>query len=650
MILSAEGLPFLDSVAAAVRAKVETVLVLNAGLEKNVNGRTILFSKKYLLRTGNESPHLALLGNCFTKKISNSMKAPFRFGLTLSILLGAATAVFAQSNPCLCIETESKNCATLGGRVTTPFDKNGSRAVSFSVTSDPLPAADALDKFAGARYKAFWMFGDGNFRYFAHLDSLSDVGTLNQNYTYRRNGKYRVEASLSEKKSNTKPPARTIREVEVKNTTEGAGSDFSKTLQGNNKTADVLPSDSMRPHGYRTAFAVSAPKDPSNTGIYFFYNALVSGSTVSATPLVHERVDVNLPDYAGGPYTEGLTSALGNSLGTALQTKFANYIYFPIPAGSMGRLPADFTEYRIFPILKTIWTNKLPKCQFLAVVVGSSAVVNIEVEGFSAGARQAQDPGTPTTVSTFYTPEKIEALQSSMINTLGDDFSLDAPIAFDTFQKPIYLRGIGQATVPMVGSIDPNELEVISICPKDAGKYTVTMRVQVCNRGEIPENYVPVRIIDHTGGEISDFQFLNPDPAKLDSLSWDATNRTWRFVWKDGLPGVYTPGDLPPGAKGAYEPQCMEVYFTVTTTLAGAQKLMAGEGLESCATFPGASAIGIPDECHYNFEVNGTFTAANGYACGDPDTGGFSCNWLCILLILCILAILIWWWFWKKDE
>jgi hypothetical protein len=58
----------LDSVAAAVRAKVETVLVLNASLEKNVNGRTILFSKKYLLRTGNGNSRSALLGNCSPKK------------------------------------------------------------------------------------------------------------------------------------------------------------------------------------------------------------------------------------------------------------------------------------------------------------------------------------------------------------------------------------------------------------------------------------------------------------------------------------------------------------------------------------------------------------------------------------------------------
>jgi hypothetical protein len=198
----------------------------------------------------------------------------------------------------------------------------------------------------------------------------------------------------------------------------------------------------------------------------------------------------------------------------------------------------------------------------------------------------------------------------------------------------------------MIGSSDPNELEVLSICPAGLGKYKVEMRLQVCNRGMLPEAYVPIRVIDHTAGEISEFKFLT-DNAKLDStLRFDAATHTWHFTWHDGLEAVYVPEDTNPGARAEqvpYAPKCLEVHFSVVTTLAGAQKLASGEALETCATFPSAKALGIPDECHMNFSLPaGSFNPILGYECKTPFPAG-DCSVLRILLLFVLALIFIWW-------
>jgi hypothetical protein len=160
----------------------------------------------------------------------------------------------------------------------------------------------------------------------------------------------------------------------------GPGNGFVHQLSANVKTVDVLPSDSMRTHNYLTAFAVSTPRDPVNTGIYFFYNSQVALGTQRAA-IMHETVDVSLPDYAGSNYTVGTTNTLGemgNALGVELRRRYNNYIFVPITSQNFSNMPpdTDFDEYRIFPILRTLWEEEgLPKCRFLAVVVGSRSAL-----------------------------------------------------------------------------------------------------------------------------------------------------------------------------------------------------------------------------------------------------------------------------------
>ncbi len=566
----------------------------------------------------------------------------FTYFLFLICLSSPIGQLFSQQNPCLCIETEQKPCSTAGSRASIKFEKSGSRTISYSVSSDPLPAVDALDNFPGARYKAFWIFGDGNFAYFPHGYPESDAATLTQNYTYRRNGNYKVEALLTEKKSNTKPPARTVRDVEIKNASPGTGTPYARQLSGNVKTADILPSDSMRPHNYLTAFAVSAPRDPLVSGVYFFFNGKVDGANVVATEM-HEMVAVDLPDYAGNQYTLGNTLDLRNGLGNQLNAQFKNFIFVPITKGNISAMPgdADFSEYRIFPVLKTILRDGLPGCVFLAVVVGGTPA-SVNADEKSVGINK---DAAGSSLGGFFTPSKMTELNRLTIRYF-DGLGLSTPLYYDSTQTPVYVRGIFETRVPMIGSSDPNELEVLSICPTGGGKYKVEMRLQVCNRGMLPEAYVPVRVIDHTAGEFSDFQFLT-DKAKLDTtLRFDAASHTWRFVWHDGLEAVYVPADARPGEQPQevpYSPKCMEVRFSIITTLLGAQKLANGEGLETCATFPSAQALGIPDECHLNFALPaGQFNPIQGFACGVP-AASCDCGLLCMLLILVLMAILIWW-------
>ena len=564
------------------------------------------------------------------------MRLPYRLTLILFCLASALIHVTAQQSPCMCLHTENRACNTQSSTTfSTPFSHN-SRSIGLEISDDP----QTLDPFAGARYKAFWIFGDGNFAYFPHQIAEQDRLTLRQNYTYRRSGRYTSEAVLSEKKSNTRPPVRDRRIIQIgTNVAPGSGTPFVQQLAGNVQTADILPSDSMRPHRYLTAFAVSAPKHEANSGIYFFFNSKVGGGTSQAAPM-HALVDVNLPDYAGTNYTHGLTSSLTNQLGIELRREFNNYVFVPINSSNFGSMPpdADFNEYRIFPILETIWSLELPKCRFLAVIVGNRAV-------YDKQKGSAQDP----VPNDFFTLKKLAELER-LSGVHFNEIMLDSPAYFDSTQSPVFIRGIHEVDVPMVGSIDPNELEVMSICPLKDGQYEVKMRVQVCNRGIISVSPVPVRLIDHTGGQFSDFNFL-PEFANLTpTLTRDNATHTWKFVHA-GLVGVSTPEDL--GADNVakpYEPQCMEVFFTLKTGIEGVRKLLSGEALECCATFPGAN---FPDECHFNFPIDESrFTPRNGFNCGTDKSENpvdNECGLLCILLILVLLAILMWWFFKRND-
>jgi hypothetical protein len=572
--------------------------------------------------------------------MANFQKTAFALAL-VSLSFFSAQDAAAQPNPCLCMPAEAANC-----NPGPPMNFNAAgRTVQMRVVDIPR----SLDNFPGARYKAFWMFGDGNFRYYPHRDSLGDVGTLTETYTYRRGGNYVVGTALTEKKSNTKPPLRdrTVRVLSVPNVaTPVPNSPFEVTLSANNKTADILPSDSLRLHEYETAFAVSLPRDAANTGVYFFFNGQISGSDVNAA-LMHEFVALNLPDYAvGSAYTTGTVASLGGYWNRELGRKFQHYVYVPISSSNWSAMPTDtdFTEFRVFPILKTVWNTALPtglpKSRFLAVVVGNRVA---ERPGFkdgkptSAGNLQGQS---------FYTEDKLAELDR-LRGLYFPNANIQEPIYFDSLQNPIYLRGMYEATVPMVGSIDPNELEILSICPKEGGKFEVKLRLQVCNKGIIPENDVRVRLIDHTGGSLTDLVF-SASPAP--SLNYDAASHTWKFSLPGGLEAVLEPTDLLPGTSDkAYEPKCKELYFSLTANANAVQQLAAGNALEMCVTF---ASSGLPDECSYHFDLQPTRSILKqGYKCGEHDNvcGSGNCGILCLLLVLVLVSVLIWWFF-NKDK
>lgn len=576
-----------------------------------------------------------------------AIKSALLFGLlTLSNL------TFAQPNPCLCIDSESTPCSSAGTRANNIYPMNGVRSVLLKVVSDPPPATNALNNFPGARYKAFWMFGDGNMAYYPHQSYEQDLNSLTQPYTYSQNGLYKVEALLTEKKSNTLPPARTIRDVRVQNASPGTGTPFYERITNeDDKTADILPSDSMRPHNYLTAFAVSAPKDPENTGIYFFYNSKIGGAGIDAAH-VHDLEGLVLPHYnTTTGLTEQLTANLNNSMGQLLRRTYQNYVFVPIEPAQLANMPNGFDEYRIFPILKTIWTDSLRTCRFLAVVVGGSPA---SVDQFR---REVEVKGqTPSDITTggFFTQNKYDALQALVEGIFKGNLNLNTAILDANSQdSSFYIRGMYYTEVPMIGSSDPNELEVLSICPLSDGKYRVKMRMQVCNRGTLPELTVPIRLIDHTGGQFSDFKFVQ-DSAKLSpSLQYEAATHTWKFIWPDGIQGVWEPTDVTDANRALvkpYEPQCVEVFFELTASYNGVRDLVRGEALEGCAHFPAAAALRIPDVCEMNFPVNG-FCKKCGYACGECrcDDPIFCCGLVFFLLIGVFLAVLIWWFLKRND-
>jgi hypothetical protein len=355
--------------------------------------------------------------------------------------------------------------------------------------------------------------------------------------------------------------------------------------------------------------------------------------------------DLVLPHYnTTTGLTEQLTANLNNSIGQILRRTYRNYVFVPITSEQLSLMPNGFDEYRIFPILKTIWTDSLRTCRFLAVVVGGRPASVDQFRG------QEEFKGQTTPGGGFFSQSKYDALQALVDGVFKGNINLGTAIFNANSQdSSFYIRGMYYTEVPMIGSSDPNELEVLSICPLPDGKYRVKMRMQVCNRGSLPELKVPIRVIDHTSGQFSDFEFVR-DQGKLDSsLRYDAATHTWHFIWPTGIQGVWQPEDIAPGEESQkipYEPQCIEVFFELTTTYMGVQSLVRGEALEGCATFPAAAALGVPDECKMNFPVN-KFSKHCGYACGPCEE---PCCGLLFYLLAGILILVLIWWFLKRND
>ncbi len=584
-------------------------------------------------------------------------KTTFCF-FVLVTFMGAVGIVTAQPQPCLRLSTtgagavnESLTCTT--PPLTEPFPLPGNR-VSLQISDNP-PSLDQINPLA--RYKAFWIFGDGNFGHYPHGGSLfDDIQWNTQIYNYHRPGSYTARAVLSEKKSNDEPPKRTARELGV-GTIPGGGtmSPFKHTLIGTDNTLDIFNSEVNRPK-HPTAFAVSAPKIFNTLGVFFFYNRSYSTTQKNFVPaeiMAENAIEIELPWYMK---TRGIVPVKGNTtvlsgpvlpgglrltptVVSALQSQYRNFIYVPFTpiygnnetgGATFGEVPDAFDEFRFFSVLKTtLFDGTLPTTRFAAISVSKAqASPNID---------------------TFFNSKRLSNLNDEAARMFGGTSAVAVGSVpnIDQEADSVYLIGVRTLDVEMKAAIDPNKIEVMKICPKGGGQYEVRFQVEICNEGYEDENAPKIQIKDPQDL----FQnFIFEGTVNHDSFSQIAGNAAtiheWTFTWNQVLGQVPEPND--PDAE-SQAPRCAQFYFSATTDWEGVQRLVAREGLELCVIFSGGAG-GLP-ECHYNASIDATkLTQKSGYECGipDPPTCCCCCGFLCIMLIIVLIAILIWW-FWKKK-
>lgn len=565
--------------------------------------------------------------------------------------------VNAQAQPCLRVvggPVEGLNCTDV---VTSPdpypLPANINRA-TFRLSDSPT-TLDMTNPLA--RYKAFWILGDGNFIEYPHRDQAGDLSTYTQAYNYHRSGDYTGIVVLAEKKSDKDPPGIQRRNIRVP--TEPApnsGTPFKRMLQDKTKTLDIYNNELMRPR-HHTAFAVSAPAIQSTRAIIFFYNARVTGEVAIPDGLIYtlNPADVSLPNYfrgttsiPGGPgvttVKQGLVSNIaaetffvGLQAQSRLSAWFSNYVMVEINNNDQvfSSLPAGFDEIRFFPIVKTILENgKLPMTRFASVSVGSA-------------------PPSPN-LSPFFSSSRIQNLQSQL-GLLFPDTEIDNNFIINSIPNPdgatnYFVTGADIRDIQMVGSIDPNMLEVKEICPLGDGKYKVKLRLEVCNKGYLSESNVGVRIIDKENLFSSTFNFEGTVPATpLPVPDQPAgTGHQWSFTWNTFFGEVHLPGAVVEASD--VQAPCQELFFTVEAkNWASVQRLIAGSGLEACIHFP--NAAGAPDECHFNLALDSTkVTSKDGFNCGasSPPSSTCPCDAICMILLF-VAVLLAFLAYWKKK-
>jgi hypothetical protein len=558
--------------------------------------------------------------------------------LTLCFIPLALFPVFSQA-PCLGINGDLfAPCPGDIGYETTLLSLAGNR-VSFSVKDAEI----TLERNPGARYKAFWLLGDGNFRHYLYGNEEQDLATYNLDYAYRSAFPHLPLVVLAERKSNTSPPRNLARTLNIGGVTvtPGVADSFYHRLYGYN-TLDIFNHDRNRPE-YPTIFAISTPEnDQLLDSVFFFYNGEKKEDGTYAAFKLHNYGFVNFPNYfqpspdvSEMRISNGLPACLNvPAMRTILTGRFLNYIGVKVRMGTSnadrvkrqssavaGPAPRNlFPETRFFPALNSIWEDRwinngdttLPLGHYLAVSVGSQPLPRIP------------DPKLPDVIN----PVFVKALRYFP--------ELDP----NTLQigEGKFIRGFTTTEVEMVASIDPNGLQVQQICPVGQNRYEVKIRMEVCNEGFMHEKNFVFSLVDHTNGAIERPEFT-VGGDKVHFNAFDAATHTWNYNWDVFLDGVPLP-DATESDIAEARKTCDTLMFTVVTNWLGVQKLARGEGLELCVKFTHA-----PNECTLNYKIDEPVSPLVGYECGDLKSSGWSCCipvYITMIVSILILLLLIW--------
>lgn len=540
--------------------------------------------------------------------------------------------------PCLSVNSDFSISCPPDETAETTVIPTATNLVQYQVSE-----ADAtLQRNPGARYKAFWLLGDGNFRFFPYGDLPQDLSTYAHSYVYRAADTYKPMVVLSERKSNTSPPRNLQRTIGVPNTsTPVRDVDTFAVRLHRNKSLDIFNHDRNRPH-YPTVFVVSAPKeDKLIDSVFFFYNGEKKADGTYNAKKIHEYNFVNFPNYfKPTPLANEFQMSAGvpgclnvPAVRNILTGRFLNYLGVRTQSGQIvversgakravaarQEDPAfnPFDETRFFPSLTSIWDTRwitgndtlLPVGHYLAVSVGYQPLSRV------------LNPDRPNEINPVFA-DVLRYFPELDSNTLQ-------------IGQEKYIRGIATTDVEMVASIDPNGLQILQICPDGQNRFKVTIRMEVCNEGFMHEQDFGFGLIDHTG-VISKPEFIaGTSPNFLEQVG-----NEWKYKWNVFLDGV----PLPEATKDELQEArklCDTLVFTVTTNWLGVQRLTKGQGLELCVQFSHAR-----EECHKNYALDEReVSPLTGFKCGDPPAAPWMCClpvYITLALAIIILLLLIW--------
>lgn len=466
-------------------------------------------------------------------------------------------------------------------------------------------------------YKAFWIFGDGNYRKFANDVSHMDKASLKVNYRYGNTATYAPAVYLTERYHNDEKPEAARIAIEVTGGASSTLSDSPRRLDPATKTTDIDYNDEFRKK-YPTVFVLSHLKSDSITRSFFFYNSTRREGIYTPTKIAtHDTTEI--PSYykvAGRFETNydtlggSFQNLYGGGLLTEFRKSFKSCIQYNVAGTIDPTLTANLNELRMFPVLET--------------------------ENFGAG-QIPQDSAVVATVVLGTSPLTGQALtnmRNLLISLFSPDVSLNIPSNLQVFtnllqdgeQEAEYIRGVSFATLRVLASHDPNNLFVTKVDTISSDKYKVSFSQRICNQGEMPETNPLLKFNDLTGGHYA----ATPEFFDLEEGVTIIPRPDGVFV----LQGLEI-GGVPP----QYTPKCKFVHFRIETDLVGVQRLYQEDprALQGCVAFTNAAGD-ILYECSENDVLK-----AEDLQTLLPPPADNSC-WILFFLALLVLILIIYAW------
>jgi hypothetical protein len=486
--------------------------------------------------------------------------------------------------------------------------------------------ADGSSNIECGWYRAFWIFGDGNYKKFEDSGrgnyQSRDAESLNVTYSYGRSGTYEPVVYLTERYHNNKKPDAARAKIKFDLTPATPPSDPDQPVLLNNTTRKAAIDFNHVPcFGYHTAMALAFRKDLGVNKVMFFYNGLGQGSQIQPVKVM-EYQETETPSYYNGGLNRQEFDTVGQNLSFLnyapfirnLPSKFKSYVDYDISTQSTT-VPTDRQEMRLFPIMQTLeqvsgWTRADSVTAVMALLLGPDSLSN------TADRQNARDA--------------LQGLFGDVNLQLSQNLSAIQDDGFTTH----YVRGVVLQPMRLALSHDPNNLFVTDIRELGNGQYRAFFRLKIFNEGDGPETSPSLNFRDLTGGHYATRPVLVGMPNSV-TQTWTKIGRIDRVNLEDflirqkinGIPGSNT------------------VYFYIDTDMAGIQKLYqeTPRALEVCVEF----SMGAGDCSDNDYLLAGSYQNPNGGYRG-IDGGGTTttCNWmpwLVGLLALIILLFVLWW-------